>query len=103
MTMAKKTNAKNAAIGTRNGKAQAFCCAAPAAATVQLAGDFTQWQERPINMQKDADGIWRVTVELSPGAHHYRFLVDGQWQDDPECALRAPNPYGSHNAICQVA
>jgi len=24
-----------------------------------------------------------TTVELKPGTHHYRFLVDGEWRDDP--------------------
>jgi hypothetical protein len=27
-------------------------------AASQLVGDFTQWQERPINLQKGADGVW---------------------------------------------
>lgn len=71
--------------------------------SVQLVGDFTHWQEKPIPMQKGADGIWRATVEVQLGAHHYRFLVDGQWRDDPECTLRVPNPYGSQNAVRQVA
>jgi 1,4-alpha-glucan branching enzyme len=71
--------------------------------SVQLVGDFTQWRERPVNLRKGADGIWRTTVELSPGTHHYRFLVDGQWQDDPECSLRAPNPFGSEDMLRPVA
>ncbi len=83
-------------------KQQNFSIHAPAALSVQLAGDFTHWQEQPINMQKGADGIWRVTVELEPGKHQYRFLVDGQWCDDPECALRVPNPHGSQNSVCEI-
>jgi hypothetical protein len=39
---------------------------------------------------------------LEPGTYHYRFLVDGQWRDDPECTLRVDNPYGSNNAVRQV-
>ena len=27
-------------------------------AASQLGGDFTQWQEHPINLQKGADGVW---------------------------------------------
>ena len=81
---------------------QTFSIKAPAALGVQLAGDFTQWQEQPINMQKGADGMWRVTVELEPGKHQYRFLVDGQWRDDPDCALAVPNPHGSQNSVREV-
>jgi 1,4-alpha-glucan branching enzyme len=96
--MAKKSYPKNA----QNSRHQTFAFTAPNAASVQLVGDFTQWQERPINLRKSLDGIWRTAVELSPGTHHYRFLVDGQWRDDPECMLHAPNPFGSENMMRQV-
>jgi 1,4-alpha-glucan branching enzyme len=101
--MPKTISFENAKSGNGNGKNQTFSFTAPMAMRVQLAGDFTHWQQRPIAMHKGQDGIWRTTVELSPGKHHYRFLVDGQWQDDPECTLRVPNPYGSEDAVRQVA
>jgi len=97
--MAKKINPRN---GGPNQK-QAFAFSAPGAGSVQLVGDFTHWQESPISLQKGADGVWRTAVALEPGSHHYRFLVDGEWRDDPECPLRAPNPYGSEDMLRQVA
>jgi len=97
--MAKKTDSK---IGGNTHK-QTFALGAPDALSVQLVGDFTQWQERPISLHKGIDSVWRTTVDLGPGMHHYRFIVDGQWRDDPECILRAPNPYGGQNMMRQVA
>ncbi|HLZ54224.1 MAG TPA: isoamylase early set domain-containing protein [Verrucomicrobiae bacterium] len=97
--MAKQTYPK----GGNNGRQQTFAFSAPDALSVQLVGDFTRWRERPINLQKGADGVWRTTVQLLPGTHHYRFLVDGQWHDDPDCILRAPNPFGSEDMMRQVA
>ena len=97
--MAKKTKTKSGASGL----AQTFSFSAPDATSVQLVGDFTQWQNRPVSLQKDADGIWRAVVKLPPGEHHYRFLVDGEWRDDPECTLRTPNPFGSEDMLRQVA
>jgi len=86
-----------------NGKRpQSFSFTAPTATSVQLVGDFTHWQKHPINLHKSADGIWRTSVELEPGEHHYRFLVDGQWREDPECAVQVPNPYGSRNSVRSV-
>ena len=70
--------------------------------SVQLVGDFTDWQQKPINMQKGADGTWHTSVELPPGKHSYRFLVDGQWRDDPECTLRVPNPFGGEDSVREV-
>jgi len=46
--------------------------------------------------------VWKVSVELPPGVHHYRFLVGGEWRDDPECIVRVPNPFGGQNAVRQV-
>jgi 1,4-alpha-glucan branching enzyme len=92
--MARKHNSKNQ---------QTFSIKSPTAMSVQLVGDFTHWQEEPIPMKKRPDGIWQVAVQLAPGLHHYRFLVDGLWRDDPECTLREPNPFGSQDAVRQVA
>ncbi len=83
-------------------KTQEFSIAMPAATSVQLVGDFTRWQERPIPLQGESNGVWRARVPLQPGRHHYRFLVDGQWRDDPECPLHEPNPFGGQNAVRQV-
>lgn len=81
---------------------QTFRFSAPGAVSVLLVGDFTHWQKRGIPMHKGKDGIWVATVELPVGKHTYRFLVDGDWRDDPECILRVPNPYGSQDMVRQV-
>ena len=81
---------------------QSFAFTAPTALSVQLVGDFTNWQQKPISLKKGVNGIWRTQVSLSHGTHHYRFLVDGQWHDDPECTLRVTNPFGNENMVCEV-
>lgn len=101
--MAKRINTKNVKSESGNAGIQIFSIEAPGAQNVQLAGDFTHWQQEPVTMQKDADGVWHATVELQPGSYHYRFLVDGQWRDDPECALRVPNPFGGQDSVREVA
>lgn len=97
------TTTKNSDTSITKKKKQSFSFSAPTAMSVQLVGDFTHWQSRPINMQKGPDGTWRAAVDLPPGTHHYRFLVDGQWRDDPECTVRVPNPYGGENSVRQVS
>jgi 1,4-alpha-glucan branching enzyme len=81
---------------------QTFRITAPGAMSVMLVGDFTQWQEQGIPMKKGKDGIWGASVELAPGKHNYRFIIDGEWSDDPECTLRVPNPFGTQNMVRQV-
>jgi 1,4-alpha-glucan branching enzyme len=86
-----------------NGRKQTFTITAPSAMSVLLAGDFTHWQEQAIPMRQQRGGVWKAIVELAPGTYYYRFIVDGEWRDDPDCTLRAPNTYGGENAVRQVA
>ena len=95
---AKATPAAAAVCGT-----QTFRFTAPKASVVLLAGDFTSWQNQPIPMQRNADGTWAAIVSLQPGTYHYRFIVDGEWLNDPDCGLRAPTPFGSENSVCVVS
>lgn len=87
---------------TSNNGRQTFAFTAPEATSVQLVGDFTHWLQSPMNLKRGAKGIWRTQVALPPGTHHYKFLVDGQWHDDPECVLRIANPFGSDNMVREV-
>jgi 1,4-alpha-glucan branching enzyme len=80
-----------------------FSFAAADAQSVALAGDFTGWQQAPLPLKKQKNGIWKRTVSLPAGRYEYRLLVDGQWRDDPQCSDRLPNQYGGHNCICTVS
>lgn len=81
---------------------QTFSITLPDATSVMLVGDFTDWKAKPLPMTRKRGGVWTVKVKLQPGTHHYRFLVDGNWRDDPECTVVVPNPFGTHNAVRQV-
>jgi hypothetical protein len=79
-----------------------FHLPAPFAESVKLAADFTDWEKFPLDMIKSEDGVWFTTVPLPPGLYSYRFIVDGQWCDDPHPALRVLNPFGTANAVVNV-
>jgi len=75
----------------------------PRANEVLLVGDFTGWNKNPIPLKRQKDGSWRTVVDLQPGSHEYRFLVDGQWYNDTGCGTRRSNPFGSQNCVRDVA
>ena len=60
-----------------------FSLAAPGAKQVFLAGEMTDWDTGKRAMQRDASGTWRTTLDLEPGQYLYKFVVDGQWIQDP--------------------
>ena len=81
---------------------QTFSITAPEAMSVALVGDFTHWQKNPVPLKRAGGGVWTVSMKLPPGTHHYRFLVDGEWRDDPECKVQVPNAFGTRNSVRQV-
>ena len=76
-----------------------FSILAPEAGSVLLAGDFSDWDKAAIPLKKLKSGEWKGTVSLSQGQHEYRFLIDGQWRDDPSCSQRVRNSHGSENCV----
>lgn len=82
-----------------------FSLTAPQAKAVLLAADFTDWEQSPLSLNRlktSKTGLWKAVVALLPGSYEYRFLVDGQWQDDPQCSNRCWNRYGTQNCVCEV-
>lgn len=75
---------------------------APSAESVVLAADFTNWEKSAVSMTRRADGFWLTCLPLAPGNYAYRFVVDGQWCDDPSCLQHVPNPFGTTNAVITV-
>jgi 1,4-alpha-glucan branching enzyme len=82
---------------------ETFQLKAPDAESVMLAGDFTDWENSAKKMRKLKSGAWKTTVSLDGKKMvQYRFLVDGQWVDDPECQDRIPNGFGGENCLRQT-
>jgi 1,4-alpha-glucan branching enzyme len=67
-----------------------------------LVGDFNSWDEKKHVMKKDKKGRWTKIVTLAPGRYEYKFLIDGQWHNDPSNDQMVPNTFGTHNNILQV-
>ena len=79
-----------------------FAVKAPEARSVFVVGSFCDWKLDCCPMKKDKLGFWKATLPIGPGQHEYRFLVDGEWQDDPGCTARVPNSFGSYNCVLSV-
>jgi len=86
-------------IGKTKTKKVQFEFLAPDAQKVYLAGDFNNWDTSASLMKKDKKGVWKATVTLMPGRYEYRFLVNGNWVNDPACCDCVPNEFGSQNCV----
>ncbi|UCE99608.1 MAG: AAA family ATPase [Planctomycetota bacterium] len=88
---------------TQMNDAVVFVTLYPRAESVQVAGDFNNWQPSKTPMQKvGGGGIWQTKLKLPKGKYRYRLVVDGQWQQDPYNEQTELNPFGGFNSVVEV-
>ncbi len=76
-----------------------FSFDAAGAKEVILMGDFNKWNPKTHSMKNTENGIWKKTVVLPPGKYEYKFLVDGQFKEDPLNDQTCPNCFGTQNSV----
>lgn len=83
-----------------------FQLSAPEAKYVCLAGDFNAWDVNAHPLKKRGNGnganTWRTVLNLAPGTYEYRYLIDGEWRNDPSAPERMPNRFGTLNDVIKV-
>jgi 1,4-alpha-glucan branching enzyme len=87
-------------VKTLKAKSVEFKFFAPSARKVSIAGTFNKWKADPA--RKDSRGNWSTKLSLTPGRHEYKFIVDGNWVNDPRCLSCIPNSFGSQNCVVEV-
>ena len=98
-------NAKNKIKHTDTGGDSSRVCLGLTHATAQevcIAGSFNDWHPSVTPMVRLDDGKWAKELALPPGRYEYRFVVDGQWVDDPAATELIPNPFGTPNSVLEV-
>ena len=83
-------------------KAVEFKFYSPQARRVSLAGTFNNWDTKALSAKRDSRGNWAVKVNLKPGRHEYKFVVDGSWLNDPRCTSCVTNSLGTQNCVVEV-
>ncbi len=83
-----------------------FIVAEPAARSVSLVGDFTDWKASSgYSMHPDASGrVWEIDVPLQRGkVYLYNFVVDGtKWTVDPAALEKVDDGFGGSSALLRL-
>ncbi len=78
----------------------------PGATDVRIAGDFNGWvPDKDVRSLVQAEGperVWTKILNLAPGTYHYRYVVDGEWREDPDNPKAVPGPVGGRNSVLVV-
>jgi 1,4-alpha-glucan branching enzyme len=71
----------------------------PSASDVRIAGDFNGWvPDKGVRSLIESEGqtrVWTKILQLPPGTYEYRYVVDGEWREDPENPEIVFNSVGS--------
>ncbi len=70
--------------------------------SVAVVGDFNDWQSEKGKMTRQKDGTYRKRLQLPPGQYRYKFLIDGQWFEDPEAEAQLPNAFGTLDSLVSL-
>lgn len=78
-----------------------FVFGASGVSSVAIVGDFNRWDVNAHQLVRaGADGIWSVSVPLTPGRHEYAFVVDGtRWVADPSAARALADEFGGQSSV----
>lgn len=80
-----------------------FGLAAKPGCKVYVAGTFNDWNPKRNRMRfSKASGKYGTTLELAPGTHEYKFIVDGEWLVDPACEKWVSNRFDTLNSVLNV-
>ena len=71
------------------------------AKSVAVAGSFNNWSTKKTPLRKEGER-WTTTLKLPRGRYEYRFVVDGNWVNDPNAKESAANPFGSSNSVLSL-
>lgn len=74
----------------------------PSADSVRVSGSFNNWDLAGLALDRTIDGAWALDLELAPGRHEYRLIVDDEWTDVPDATETVENPFGGRNAVLVV-
>jgi hypothetical protein len=68
------------------------------AGNVYLSGSFNSWNTSDIPMEP-CDSGWTARVKLIPGKYAYKFIIDGNWTQDPFNLLKENDFAGGFNSV----
>jgi glycosidase len=71
---------------------------------VQIAGQMNDWTpSRMPDLALNANGLYEISMNMSPGSYLYQMLLDGDQNHDANNPNKVDNGFGKFNSILQIA
>jgi 1,4-alpha-glucan branching enzyme len=82
-------------------KKTTFSLEIPDAKKVFLVGEFNNWDKKKHPMKK-MKGLWKLSLPLKSGEYKFKYLVDGNWYNDPVAHKYSTSPFGGDDSVVVV-
>jgi chromosome partitioning protein len=80
-----------------------FALESSQAKDVRVVGNFNEWNpDKALPLIRQKGGVWKKGMYLDAGNYQYKFVVDGEWINDPHNARSIPNEFGESNSLLIV-
>jgi chromosome partitioning protein len=76
---------------------------APDAKDVYVAGEFNNWKLDENSRMEKTNGCWTKRLNLDNGKYRYRFVIDGNWTEDPKNSQTQLNTYGTLDSLLEIS
>ncbi|MBN2373987.1 isoamylase early set domain-containing protein [bacterium] len=68
--------------------------------TINIAGDFNNWNTLMHPLSEDQAGCWSIVIPLPKGRYQYQFIINQEiWITDPGAEMFAEDGFGSKNSL----
>ncbi|RZJ69857.1 isoamylase early set domain-containing protein [Flavobacterium sp.] len=77
-----------------------FSVEAKSAETASVVGDFNAWDAEAGTLAKQKNGTFKGVFDLAKDSvYEFRYVVDGEYQNEPEADGTRGNDFGSENSV----
>lgn len=88
----------------RSGELVSFTFHDDNAVSVNLVGDFNDWDRTDVAFKRSSDGFWYASIKAEHRAkYRYKILIDGfRWVEDPTHGMKEEDGFGGFHSILDI-
>jgi len=74
------------------------------AASVNLVGDFNEWNRSSVPLKRTSNGIWTTSIQIRLGQRvRYKLLIDNErWIEDPTHGMKEEDGFGGFHSVLEI-
>lgn len=74
------------------------------ASSVNLVGDFNEWNRGSVPLKRTSNGIWTTSIQINGTQRlRYKLLIDNErWTEDPTHGMKEEDGFGGFHSVLEI-